>query len=77
MPRLKMTNEFWANRYSWPNDPKGYVFLARAVDELGQALNGSGWTGKEYLIEFPSQLPLEMPRRLCPLRSWMVSSPSI
>jgi hypothetical protein len=57
-----MTNEFWADRYSWPNDPRGYVFLARVVDELGKALNGSAWTGEEYLIEFPDQLPVEMPR---------------
>jgi hypothetical protein len=35
--------EFWNDRDSWPIDPKEYVFLARAFDQLGKAKFGDKW----------------------------------
>ena len=40
--------EFWSMPSSWPMDPAGYVFLARAMDELGRARYGRDWTGEEF-----------------------------
>jgi hypothetical protein len=47
--------EFWL-RKQWPNDPKGYVFLARALLELGRARYGERWTGGEYTVVMPRVL---------------------
>jgi hypothetical protein len=49
---------FWAKRSAWPHDPAGYVFLARALDEIGRAKFGNEWTGKESITESVSLLPL-------------------
>jgi len=43
----------------WPRDPFEYVFLARAVQAIGQARFGDDWTGKEATTE-----PVKLPPRL-------------
>ena|SRR5215831_7842144 len=43
--------EFWAKPHAWPRDPLGYVFLARAVEEVGRALFGEHWTAKEVTTD--------------------------
>ena len=42
-PRVR----YWSKPASWPMDPKGYVFLARAALEIGPAMHGLAWTGDE------------------------------
>jgi len=49
--------EFWASPHTWPHDPHGYVFLARAIEEIGQAMFGQDWTGKEVTTEHVRGLP--------------------
>src|SRR5262245_45799586 len=49
--------EFWARPHVWPRDPRGYVFLARAVEEIGRAMFGRDWTGKEVTPELIRSLP--------------------
>jgi hypothetical protein len=34
---------FWEYPADWPRDPPGYVFLARAFDEVGRAAHGERW----------------------------------
>jgi hypothetical protein len=46
-----MTMEFWADTQQWPRDSKDYVFLARAIHEIGRAMHGSAWTGNEFTDE--------------------------
>jgi hypothetical protein len=61
-----MENKFWRSLYSWPADPAGYVFLARAVERVGSAMFGSEWTGQEVMTEYKvlQQGPVLAPRRL-------------
>ena len=49
--------DFWSASESWPTDPVGYVFLARAFDELGRAMFPDDWTGKEALAADSKALP--------------------
>jgi hypothetical protein len=49
--------DFWARPHVWPLDPDGYVFLARAVEEIGRAMFGQHWTGKEITTEHVRSLP--------------------
>ena len=51
--------EFWARPHTWPRDPHGYVFLARAVEEIGRAMFGEEWTGKEVTTEHVRSLPYQ------------------
>src|SRR5437660_6461164 len=34
---------FWEYPADWPRDPPGYVFLARAFDEIGRVAHGERW----------------------------------
>jgi len=34
---------FWDHPGAWPHDPPGYVFLARACQEVGRAMFGAQW----------------------------------
>lgn len=43
------TIKFWGGYENWPPDKKGYVFLARAVHEVGTFLFDEQWTGQEPL----------------------------
>jgi len=43
-----LTRSSGVGHETWPHDPAGYVFLARAVDEIGKAMFGVHWTGKEW-----------------------------
>lgn len=40
---------FWQKPKSWPRDPLGYVFFARAFDAVGKAVFGEAWKGVEKL----------------------------
>src|SRR5690349_10255169 len=69
LTRVAMENKFWASTYKWPEDPKGYVFLARAVQRVGSAMFGGAWTGREVLAEYkwwqpPSKVPRAIPPSL-------------
>lgn len=45
---------FWEDRASWPIETKSHIFLARAVDALGEAIYGPSWTGDEgQALEIP------------------------
>jgi hypothetical protein len=48
---------FWAKPQNWPHDPLGYVFLARAVANIGRAVFGDEWTGRESSTEGVRGLP--------------------
>src|SRR4051812_2051632 len=52
-----MAQDFWRQQHLWPADPSGYVFLARAVEKIGQAMFGPEWTGKETTTEPVVALP--------------------
>jgi hypothetical protein len=56
-----MTEDIWERPGLWPFDPAGYVFLARAVMEVGVAMFGERWTGDEpsaaYLEDDQHPLP--------------------
>jgi hypothetical protein len=40
---LEQEYPFWDHPRDWPHDPPGYVFLARACQEVGRAMFGSKW----------------------------------
>lgn len=50
-----MDSDFWGLPYKWPSDPHGYIFLARAFDQVGRTMFGPDWTGQEAQ-EFTSTL---------------------
>jgi hypothetical protein len=39
--------DFWLRSHGWPSDDQGYVFLARAVDEVGKHLFGGTWSSDD------------------------------
>jgi hypothetical protein len=39
--------DFWQSESTWPDDPAGYVFLGRVVDQIGKAFEPE-WTGREF-----------------------------
>src|SRR5918993_743170 len=45
--------KFWLSVGNWPRDPSGYVFLARAVHEIGKAMFPNEWTGREPTTPVP------------------------
>jgi hypothetical protein len=51
---------FWRATRSWPLDSLAYSFLARAVDQVGQALYGAQWTGQEPSTEIMPPLPQQL-----------------
>lgn len=44
---------FWITRSGWPSDAYGYVFLGRAVRDIGKALFPDEWTGHEMAMPEP------------------------
>ena len=44
---MNSSEEFWTQQYRWPRDTEGYVFLARAVHQVGKHLFGDKWHGDE------------------------------
>ena len=46
MTRRKIDRNLWLNPNGWPVDSAGYVFLARAFDEIGRARFGAEWDRK-------------------------------
>jgi hypothetical protein len=38
---------FWSEPKRWPRDTSEWVFLARAIIEVGECLHGEKWTGEE------------------------------
>lgn len=51
--RAQIDISFWSDESRWPYDPPGYVFLLRAVNEMGRAMYPNIWTNLE-----PGFLPL-------------------
>lgn len=51
--------QFWTNQGSWPDDAYGFVFLARAVQQIGRATFPDEWTGREAIAEPPIETPYE------------------
>jgi hypothetical protein len=39
---------FWSSSKKWPHDPPGFVFLARAFQEIGRAIYGNQWNEPKY-----------------------------
>lgn len=49
-----MTDDsIWRDPAEWPRDRAGYIFLARAIQEIGRAMYRDTWTGNEA----PAPLP--------------------
>ena len=48
---------FWSDPALWPDDPPGYVFLARTIQHLGQLTYGQTWLGLEPATEIITPLP--------------------
>jgi hypothetical protein len=48
----------WHNSANWISDPDGYVFLPRAMLEIGKALYPNEWTGAEPTTPVFLSLPL-------------------
>jgi hypothetical protein len=42
----------------WPRDPHGYVFLARALEKIGAAMDDK-WTGTEATADYVQPLPAD------------------
>jgi hypothetical protein len=42
----------------WPRDPHGYVFLARALEKIGAAMDDQ-WTGTEATTDYVQPLPAD------------------
>jgi hypothetical protein len=40
---MPILTHFWRTPSEWPNDPTGYVFLARAFNEIGPLMFGDKW----------------------------------
>jgi hypothetical protein len=57
MVDLRWLTRFWHKPESWPADPSGYVFLARAVQQIGAAMHGEDWTGQEVVTVLIDPLP--------------------
>ncbi len=52
-----MNTSFWNNPSQWPRDAADAIFLARAFHEIGRAMFGLSWTGKEPSVELPLHKP--------------------
>lgn len=46
-----LSNAFWSKPEHWPIDAEGYVFLARAFNQIGKAMFGEYWLGHEHLAK--------------------------
>jgi hypothetical protein len=51
--RVRAHIPFWSDERQWPHDQPGYMFLLRAVNEVGHAMYSDGWTESEYLATIP------------------------
>lgn len=49
--------KFWSDESKWPYEQPGYVFLLRAVDEVGRVMHQDDWTGQECLTPLAPLLP--------------------
>jgi hypothetical protein len=54
---MNSSEEFWTQRYRWPRDTGDYVFLARAVHQVGKHLFGDEWRGDEPTVKAPRPAP--------------------
>ncbi|MCK1447235.1 hypothetical protein IVB34_40120 [Bradyrhizobium sp. 2] len=43
---------------NWPLDPQGYIFLLRAVEQVGREQHGDNWTQKARLPVLPTSIDL-------------------
>lgn len=51
----------WYRPAHGPRDPDGYVFILRALDQMGREMFGVEWTGREPLTSLPHRLPVKRP----------------
>ncbi len=52
--------QFWKNSASWPDDAYGFVFLARAIERIGNATYVNEWTGSEPFTAPPIDTPQDL-----------------
>lgn len=50
-------NDYWRNHKWWPVEMPGFVFLAKAVNQLGRSRYPVSWAGDEAWIDVPPPLP--------------------
>ena len=48
---------FWLQHQRWPRDPVGYIYLARAVNQIGKATYENDWSEADPGTELPGLLP--------------------
>jgi hypothetical protein len=48
---MPILTRFWNTSGEWPHDPPGYIFLARAFDQIGVRMFGEKWSHKEEKIQ--------------------------
>jgi hypothetical protein len=46
---------FWHQQGTWPRDPSGHIFLARAFNQVGRSIFGKLWMGTEGSAAFKAQ----------------------
>src|SRR5262249_26848579 len=59
-------NLFWLAPSQWPRDPSGFVFLARAVHEIGQTIMKDECAGRESSTEPHPGIPTSIGLGQCP-----------
>jgi hypothetical protein len=65
-----MRVEFWRDERDWPRDSSKFIFLARAVQMIGNRLFPGQWTGLEPQIKLlPKLMPEEVDSDLMPIYS--------
>src|SRR6476661_11159777 len=64
--QCRLDPKFWDHPENWPDDSPGFVFLARALDELGRAEHRDQW---EQSIQAPDAPP-EVDDPATKLRLW-------
>ena len=48
---MPILSYFWKTPSEWPNDPPGYIFLARAFDQIGSVRFIEKWSKKEETVD--------------------------
>lgn len=58
---MDVNTEFWSNSACWSPDTNRWVFLTRALHEVGRNLFGERWKGDEPMLPFWKQRPSSPP----------------
>lgn len=56
-PPVEPRVEFWSDETAWPDDSPTHIFLGRVVGQVGRAVFGADWTGREPTVELVTPLP--------------------